>query len=72
MEIEERVRVLEIEVGKIKTEQSTIISDIKEIKDTDLKEIKEMLRDRLPIWATALISTLTSAIGFLIAYIALA
>lgn len=72
MEIEDRVRALEIEVGKIKTEQSTIISDIKEIKDTDLKEIKEMLRDRLPIWATALISTLTSAIGFLIAYIALA
>jgi uncharacterized protein YlxW (UPF0749 family) len=52
-------------VARLQEQVSTLFNDVDELK-TDVKEIKNQLANRLPLWATVLISALTGAIGWLI------
>jgi hypothetical protein len=55
----------ENEVVRLQEQIKTIFNDVDELK-TDVKEIKQQLANRLPLWATVLISVLTGTIGWLI------
>ena len=55
----------EQELTRLQEQIKTIFGDVEELK-TDVKEIKHQLANRLPLWATVLISVLTGTIGWLI------
>lgn len=55
----------ENEVVRLQEQIKTLFNDVDELK-TDVKEIKQQLANRLPLWATILISMLTGTIGWLI------
>ena len=55
----------EQEVARLQEQIKTLFSDVDELK-TDIKEIKQQLANRLPLWATILMSLLTGVIGWLI------
>lgn len=53
------------EVTRLQEQIRTLFNDVGELKE-DVKEIKQQLANRLPLWATVLISVLTGAIGWLL------
>jgi len=53
------------DVARLQEQIKTLFGNVAELKD-DMKKIKEDLSKRLPTWATALISLLTAAVGWLI------
>jgi acyl-[acyl carrier protein]--UDP-N-acetylglucosamine O-acyltransferase len=55
----------EQDIARLQEQIKTIFSDVDELKE-DVKEIKQQLANRLPLWATMLISALTGVIGWLI------
>jgi hypothetical protein len=55
----------EQEIARLQEQIKTLFGDVNELKE-DVKEIKSQLANRLPLWATMLISALTGAIGWLI------
>lgn len=55
----------EQDVARLQEQIKTLFSDVDELK-ADVKEIKQQLANRLPLWATMLISVLTGVIGWLI------
>ena len=55
----------EQEVARLQEQIKTLFGDVNELKE-DVKEIKQQLANRLPLWATVLISVLTGTIGWLI------
>ena len=55
----------EQDIARLQEQIKTLFSDVDELK-TDIKEIKQQLTNRLPLWATMLISVLTGVIGWLI------
>jgi len=55
----------EQDIARLQEQIKTIFSDVDELKE-DIKEIKQQLANRLPLWATMLISALTGVIGWLI------
>jgi hypothetical protein len=55
----------EQEVARLQEQIKTLFGDVEELK-SDVKEIKNQLANRLPLWATILMSLLTGAIGWLI------
>ena len=55
----------ERDVARLQEQIKTLFGDVDELK-SDVKEIKNQLANRLPLWATILISVLTGAIGWLI------
>ena len=55
----------EQEVARLQEQIKNLFSDVDELK-TDIKEIKQQLANRLPLWATILMSLLTGVIGWLI------
>ena len=55
----------EKDVARLQEQIKTLFNDVDELK-TDVKEIKQQLANRLPLWATVLISVLTGTIGWLI------
>ena len=56
----------ENDIARLQEQIKTLFNDVTELR-TDIKEIKQQLANRLPLWATTLISTLTLAIGWLLA-----
>ena len=52
------------EITALKEQVKTLFNVVGELKD-DVKEIKEQLANRLPLWATTLIGILTGICGFL-------
>ena len=54
------------EPARLQEQIKTLFSDVSELK-CDIKEIKNQLANRLPLWATLLISMLTATIGALLA-----
>jgi hypothetical protein len=50
--------------ARLQEQIKTLFSDVGELK-ADIKEIKDQLANRLPLWATILISFLTCVIGWL-------
>lgn len=57
--------VSEQDIARIQEQIKTLFGDVGELKE-DVKEIKTQLANRLPLWATMLISALTGVIGWLI------
>jgi len=57
--------VPEQEIARLQEQIKTLFGDVNELKE-DVKEIKQQLANRLPLWATMLISVLTGVIGWLI------
>jgi len=57
--------VPEQEIARLQEQIKTLFGDVNELKE-DVKEIKQQLTNRLPLWATMLISVLTGVIGWLI------
>jgi len=57
--------VSEQDIARLQEQIKTLFGDVDELK-TDVKEIKQQLANRLPLWATMLISVLTGVIGWLI------
>jgi len=55
----------EQDVARLQEQIKTLFGDVGELKE-DVKEIKTQLANRLPLWATMLISALTGVIGWLI------
>ena len=55
----------EQDVARLQEQIKTLFGDVRELKE-DVKEIKTQLANRLPLWATMLISALTGVIGWLI------
>jgi len=55
----------EQEIARLQEQIKTLFGDVNELKE-DVKEIKQQLTNRLPLWATMLISVLTGVIGWLI------
>ena len=55
----------EQDVARLQEQIKTLFNDVDEVR-TDIKEIKHQLANRLPLWATVLISVLTGTIGWLI------
>ncbi len=55
----------EQEVARLQEQIKTLFGDVNELKE-DVKEIKQQLANRLPLWATMLISVLTGVIGWLL------
>ncbi len=55
----------EQELTRLQEQIKTLFGDVEELK-ADVKEIKHQLANRLPLWATVLISFLTGTIGWLI------
>jgi hypothetical protein len=55
----------EQDVARLQEQIKTLFGDVEELK-SDVKEIKNQLANRLPLWATILMSLLTGAIGWLI------
>ncbi len=54
------------DIARLQENIKTLFGDFEELK-SDVKEIKAQLANRLPLWATVLISVLTAAIGWLLA-----
>lgn len=74
METEKRIRDLELADASRKAEIEGIKEDIKEYIQADIKKIEEKIeqmfdyfKNRLPTWATFLISLLMAIIGYLTA-----
>jgi len=57
--------VSEQDIARLQEQIKTLFGDVNELKE-DVKEIKQQLANRLPLWATILMSLLTGAIGWLI------
>jgi len=57
--------VSEQDIARLQEQIKTLFGDVNELKE-DVKEIKQQLANRLPLWATMLISVLTGIIGWLI------
>ena len=57
----------EQDVARLQEQIKTLFGDVGELKE-DVKEIKTQLANRLPLWATMLISALTGVIGWLIKF----
>ena len=55
----------EQDVARLQEQIKTLFGDVEELK-SDVKEIKNQLANRLPLWATMLMSALTGVIGWLI------
>ena len=55
----------EQDIARLQEQIKTLFGDVNELKE-DVKEIKQQLANRLPLWATMLISVLTGIIGWLI------
>lgn len=55
----------EQDIARLQEQIKTLFGDVNELKE-DVKEIKSQLANRLPLWATALMSLLTGAIGWLL------
>ena len=55
----------EQDVARLQEQIKTLFGDVEELK-SDVKEIKNQLANRLPLWATMLISALTGVIGWLL------
>ena len=55
----------EQDIARLQEQIKTLFGDVNELKE-DVKEIKQQLTNRLPLWATMLISVLTGVIGWLI------
>jgi hypothetical protein len=55
----------EQDIARLQEQIKTLFGDVNELKE-DVKEIKQQLANRLPLWATMLISSLTGVIGWLI------
>ena len=55
----------EQDIARLQEQIKTLFGDVNELKE-DVKEIKSQLANRLPLWATMLISVLTGVIGWLI------
>lgn len=53
------------EIARLQEQIKTLFNDVGELK-VDIKEIKNQLANRLPLWATVLMSVLTGACGWLI------
>lgn len=53
------------EVARLQEQIKTLFGDVTELKE-DVKEIKEQLANRLPLWVTIFISFLTGVIGCLL------
>ena len=53
------------EIARLQEQIKTLFGDVNELKE-DVKEIKSQIANRLPLWATILISVLTGVIGWLI------
>ena len=60
------------EVARLQEQIRTLFGNVDELKENikeirgDIKEIKEQLANRLPLWATVIMSTITGTIGWLI------
>lgn len=54
----------EQEIARLQEQIKTLFGDVSELKE-DIKEIKKQLANRLPLWATVLMSMLTGACGWL-------
>jgi len=55
----------EQDIARLQEQIKTLFNEVDELK-CDVKDIKHQLANRLPLWATALISALTGTIGWLI------
>lgn len=55
----------EHEVARLQEQMKTLFGDVAELRE-DVKEIKLQLANRLPLWATVLMSVLTGIIGWLL------
>lgn len=55
----------ETDVARIQEQIKTLFNDMDEVK-CDIKEIRDNLANRLPLWATMLISLLVGICGWLI------
>lgn len=55
----------ETDVARIQEQIKTLFGDVAELK-CDIKEIRDNLVNRLPLWATMLISLLVGICGWLI------
>lgn len=53
----------DIEVTQLQEQVKTLFNVVGELKE-DVKEIKEQLANRLPVWATLAIAGLTAACGW--------
>lgn len=53
-------------IVRLQEQIKTLFGDVSELK-SDIKEIKEQLANRLPLWATVLMSILCGIIGWLVA-----
>ena len=60
--------------SQVCTEHSGMVADIKTLKMSDEKQWKEIdgLRNRLPVWATIVISVLTFSLGATATYASMA
>ncbi len=56
----------EKDVARLQEQIKALFNDVEELK-SDVKEIKNQLANRLPLWATVVISLLTGTIGWLVA-----
>ena len=65
--IADRAEYSDNDVARLQEQIKILFNDVNEVK-TDIKEIKEQLANRLPLWATALMPVLTAIIGWLCAY----
>lgn len=55
----------ETDVARIQEQIKTLFGDVAEVK-CDIKEIRDNLANRLPLWTTMLISMLVGICGWLI------
>ena len=56
----------EKDVARLQEQIKTLFNEVGELK-SDVKDIKNQLANRLPLWATVIISLLTGVIGWLVA-----
>lgn len=56
----------EKDVAILQEQIKTLFNEVDELK-SDVKDIKNQLANRLPLWATVVISLLTGVIGWLVA-----
>lgn len=56
----------EKDVAILQEQIKILFNDVDELKN-DVKDIKNQLANRLPLWATVVISLLTGTIGWLVA-----
>lgn len=57
--------VPEHEIARLQEQIKTLFNDMNDLKN-DVREIKNQLANRLPLWATVIMSLLTGAIGWLL------